>query len=191
MDYRFEWKECVPDSKRLEIMKKEHDGSMHIGFEKCIERVKRRCYWPRMNADLKRYISNCESCKENKHPTISTIPEMGKQRIASKPFQIICMDYTQSLPRSKNGNVQLLVIMDLFSKYCHLIPVKQISSGSLCIIVENQWFRKLSVPQYLITDNATTFLSKEFQVLLRKYEAQHWANSRHRSQANPAERLNR
>lgn len=101
------------------------------------------------------------------------------------------MDYIQSLPRSKHGNAHLLVIMDIFSKYCLLAPVKKISSMSLCKILEEQWFRKLSTPQIIITDNATTFMSREFHNLVAKYEIQHWANARHRSQANPAERLNR
>ncbi|XP_058840771.1 uncharacterized protein LOC131696235 [Topomyia yanbarensis] len=57
LDYRFEWKECVPESKRLQIMKQKHDDNFHIGFEKCIENLKQRFYWPRMYADLKKYIS--------------------------------------------------------------------------------------------------------------------------------------
>lgn len=191
MDYHFEWKQCVPASKRTHIMEQEHDKNLHIGFVKCVEKIKRRYYWPRMSGDVKKHIANCVSCKENKHSTVSTAPEMGKQRITTRPFQVICMDYIQSLPRSKQGNAHLLVVMDLFSKYCLLAPVKKISSVSLCKILEEQWFRKLSTPQIVITDSATTFLSKEFQNLLERYEIQHWANARHRSQANPAERLNR
>lgn len=191
MDYRFEWKQCVPTSKRTQILKQEHDQNLHIGYIKCVEKIKRKFYWPRMSGDIKKYIANCELCKENKHSTVSTAPEMGKQRISSRPFQIICMDYIQSLPRSKQGNAHLLVVMDLFSKYCLLAPVKKISTVSLCKILEEQWFRKFSTPQIVITDNATTFLSKDFHNLLEKYDVQHWANARHRSQANPAERLNR
>lgn len=191
LDYRFEWKECVPESAREQVMRQEHDGCLHIGFEKCIEKLKRRFYWPRMSAELKKYINRCDTCKETKHSTVSTEPMMGQQRVAVRPFQIVCMDYIQSLPRSKKGNAHLLVVLDVFSKYCLLAPVRKISSASLCSILEEQWLRKLSVPQYIITDNATTFLSKEFQDLLKRYGIQHWANARHRSQANPTERLNR
>ncbi|KXJ62334.1 hypothetical protein RP20_CCG021321 [Aedes albopictus] len=116
---------------------------------------------------------------------------MGNQRVTTRPFQILTMDYIQSLPRSSRGNAHLLVLMDVFSKYCLLVPVRKISSSSVCEILEQQWFRRLSVPQYLISDNATTFHSKEFQNLLAKYGVQHWASARHRSQANPTERLNR
>lgn len=191
MDYHFEWKHCVPASLRTQIIRNEHDGNLHIGYEKCVEKIKRSYYWPRMAADIKKHISKCESCKANKHPTVSTAPQMGNQRVATKPFQIICMDYIQSLPRSKHGNAHLLVVMDIFSKYCLLAPVKKISAVNLCKILEEQWFRKLSTPQIVITDNATTFRSREFQNLMANYDIKHWASARHRSQANPAERLNR
>lgn len=98
MDYHFEWKQCVPASKRTHIMELEHDKNLHIGYVKCVEKIKRKYYWPRMSADIKKYIANCVPCKENKHSTVSTAPEMGKQRITTRPFQIICMDYIQSLP---------------------------------------------------------------------------------------------
>lgn len=144
-----------------------------------------------MNAEVKKYVAKCEICKESKHSTTSTAPEMGNQRIATRPFQIVCMDYIQSLPRSKQGNAHLLVVLDIFSKYCLLVPVKKIASSNQCTILEERWFHKLSVPQYVITDNATTCLYREFQELLKRFEIQHWANERQRSQTNPAERLNR
>lgn len=191
LDYSFDWKQCVPDSMREEILTKEHDDAFHVGYEKTVEKIKKRFYWPRMAADIKRHVLNCDTCKRIKHSTTSVVPEMGNQRVTTRPFQILTIDYIQSLPRSTKGNAHLLVLMDVFSKYCLLVPVRKISSGSVCEILEQLWFRRLSVPQYLISDNATTFLSKEFQNLLKKYGIQHWASARHRSQANPTERLNR
>lgn len=191
LDYAFDWKQCVPTSKRADILVKEHDEAFHVGYEKTVAKIKERFYWPRMAAEIKKYVMNCETCKRIKHSTISVVPEMGNQRITTKPFQILTIDYIQSLPRSAKGNAHLLVLMDVFSKYCLLVPVRKIGASSVCEILEQFWFRRLSVPQYLISDNATTFQSKEFQQLLNKYEIQHWASARHRSQANPTERLNR
>ncbi|XP_055584826.1 uncharacterized protein LOC129737691 [Uranotaenia lowii] len=63
MDYRFEWKHCVPASARSEILHQEHNQNLHIGFDKCIEKIKRRYYWPRMSSDIKKYIAKCEICR--------------------------------------------------------------------------------------------------------------------------------
>lgn len=81
--------------------------------------------------------------------------------------------------------------MDLFSKYCWLFPVRKISTSQVNTILENNIFRRYGVPEYVITDNASTFLAKEFKSLLEKFNIQHWANARYHCQANPVERLNR
>lgn len=144
-----------------------------------------------MAASIKKYVQSCHQCKEVKPTNVSQHPEMGKQRLTTKPFQILSMDFIQSLPRSKSGNTHLLVLMDLFSKWTMLFPVKKIASDIVIRLVEQHWFRRYSVPEILITDNASCFLSKEFKAFLDRYHVQHWANARYHSQANPVERLNR
>lgn len=191
LDYRFIWKTCVPESLREKILVEEHDDKLHLGSEKTLALVKKKYFWPKMTEDVRNYIRKCSLCKQNKPSNRSQIPEPGKQRLTNKPFQIIALDFIQSLPRSKAGNTHLLVTMDLFSKWCILTPVRKISTPLVVKILEETWFRRYSVPEYIITDNASTFLSTEFKALLSKHHIQHWRNSRHHSQSNPVERLNR
>lgn len=191
LDFHFEWKLCVPNELRTKVLQQEHDNQLHIGFEKTLDRLKKTYFWPRMASDTKKYIQKCVICRESKPSNVSQHPEMGHLRLTTKPFQIIAIDYIQSLPRSKSGNTHLFVIIDLFSKLCLLVPVKKISAELTIRILENQWFRRYSVPEYIISDNATSFLAKDFKSFLEKYGVQHWTNSRYHSQANPAERLNR
>lgn len=191
IDFHFEWKTCVPPDLRQAILIAQHDDSLHLGAEKTLALVRKNYFWPHMAKDVRSYIRRCLVCQQNKPSNRSQLPQMGQQRITTKPFQIVALDFIQSLPRSKQGHCHLLVIMDLFSKFCLLIPVRKISSPQVCKLLEECWFRRYSVPENIITDNASTFLSKEFKSLLEKYKILHWANSRHHSQANPVERLNR
>lgn len=191
LDYGFEWKTCVPTDLRPKILKAEHDDSLHPGFEKSMAKIRKKYYWPQMNRDVRLHIQKCSMCKESKPANRAQYPEPGQPRITTKPFQIIALDFIQSLPRSKQGNCHLLVIVDLFSKFCLLFPVRKISTHQVCKILEENWFRRYSTPEYLISDNASSFLSKEFKSLLERYHIQHWTNSRHHSQSNPTERLNR
>lgn len=191
LDYQFDWKICVPKSKREKVLVENHDDALHLGAEKTYARIKRHHYWPNMYRVIKDYVSKCSVCKQCKPSNRSQIPELGQPRITTKPFQIIAIDFIQSLPRSKHGNTHLFVIMDLFSKWSIMVPVRRISASQVCELLENLWFRRYSVPEFIISDNATTFYSKEFKTLLERFKIQHWANSRHYSQANPVERLNR
>lgn len=191
LDYRFEWKLCLPTDLRRPVLKAEHDDSMHPGYEKTIQRVKVKYYWPRMAAQCKKYVQSCLVCRQCKPSTVGKAPEMGNQRLTNKPFQILAIDFIQSLPRSKSGHCHLLVMLDLFSKWTVLVPLRKIEAKEVCRIVEDCWMRRFGTPEVMISDNATTFVGKEFQALLRRRGVQHWPNSRHHSQANPVERANR
>lgn len=191
LDFRFEWKLCVPETARADVLRKEHDEAFHIGYEKLLDKLRTRYFWPKMATSVRKYIERCRICKECKPSYVSQHPAVGTPRLTTKPFQIVAIDFIQSLPRSKSGNMHLLVLLDLFSKWTVLVPVKKISTPLVIKILEEQWFRRFSVPEIVISDNASTFLSKDFKSFLSRYQVQHWANSRHHSQANPVERLNR
>ena len=38
----------------------------HLGKDKTLEQVKRRFYWPRMDADVLQYVRTCDACQRNK-----------------------------------------------------------------------------------------------------------------------------
>lgn len=115
LDYCHEWKICVPEKLRAQILQQEHDEALHIGFDKTLDRVRKLYIWPKMAQSVQKYVQQCRICKEAKPSNVSQHPEMGKQRLVTKPFQILSIDYIQSLPRSKSGNAHLLVLLDLFS----------------------------------------------------------------------------
>lgn len=72
-----------------------------------------------------------------------------------------------------------------------LVPVRKIEAKIVCRIVEDMWMRRFRTPELIISENASTFVGKEFQALLKTRGVQHWPNARHHSQANPVERVNR
>lgn len=190
-DKRYEWKVFPPPEIRLEIMKANHDEVMHLGFEKSLARIRQRFYWPKMAKELKHHIQTCSTCKEVKTPSTSVTPQMGEMRIAEHPWQIVSADFVGPLPRSKQGNQYILVVSDLFSKWVLLQPLKRIDSARLCSTLRENWFNRNSTPETIITDNGSSFLSRDFKNLLDKFGIQHWLNSRYHSQANPVERVNR
>ena len=123
-----------------------------------------------MSRDVKLYVQNCDTCKETKAAHVPVVPPMGEQRVTTHPWQIIAVDYVGPLPRSKSGHQHLLVVLDVFSKWVMLTPVRRVDSKSLCTILKNHWFLRLSTPQAIITDNASVFLSREFKGLLEQFE---------------------
>ncbi|XP_058448788.1 uncharacterized protein LOC131428762 [Malaya genurostris] len=190
-DSRFEWKVIPPPSEVGQILEQCHDECFHPGFERTLARVRQRFYWPKMAVEVRRYIQKCTTCKEVKASSAPTAPEMGKIKLATHPWQIISVDFIGPLPRSRRGNQHLLVVCDYFSKWVMLQPMKSVSSVPMCNALRDQWFLKNSVPEVIITDNGSSFISKDFKGLLDRFGVTHWLNSRYHSQSNPVERVNR
>lgn len=190
-DSRFEWK-VVPTPEEIpQILQEYHDDNFHQGYKKTLARIQQRFYWPKMGPNIRTHIQSCTTCKEIKAPFVAVTPEMGKMRQASRPWQIISIDFVGPLPRSRKGNQHILVITDYFSKWVMIHPVRKLDSTAMCGVLKDQWFYRNSVPEIIITDNGSVFTSKVFKDLLDRFKITHWLNSRYHSQANPVERVNR
>lgn len=190
-DTRFDWKLIPAPSERLRILRECHDESLHPGIDKTLARIRQRFFWPRMVLEVREYVQKCSTCKEIKAPNTALAPPMGDQRIASHPWQIIALDFIGPLPRSKRQNQYILSVVDLFSKWVMLVPFRKIDSSVLCAVLRDQWFFRNSIPEVVISDNATCFLSRQFRDLLLQFDVRHWLNAKYHSQANPVERVNR
>lgn len=190
-DGRFEWKIVVPPDQMNQLVIDEHNKIMHLGFEKTLQRIKMKYYWPKMNIDVRKILNKCATCKESKYPTIATIPPMGQQKKACRPFQMIAIDYLSGFIRSKKGYSDLLVCLDVFTKFVRLFPVKKINADITAQILRDEWFLKYGTPQIVISDNAVTFTSIAIKDLFNQFKVHHFLNSRRHCQNNPVERVNR
>eukprot|EP01119_Soliformovum_irregulare_P018225 TRINITY_DN5544_c0_g1_i9.p1 TRINITY_DN5544_c0_g1~~TRINITY_DN5544_c0_g1_i9.p1 ORF type:complete len:345 (-),score=31.02 TRINITY_DN5544_c0_g1_i9:1032-2066(-) len=61
----------VPPEHRLLVLMSRHDSPIagHFGVTKTTSLVKRDYYWPGISADIKGYVSSCETCARSKAPT--------------------------------------------------------------------------------------------------------------------------
>lgn len=190
-DSNFDWKLVVPEKDRNQILHNCHDHplSAHMGVHKTLARIAQSYYWPKLAADVKEYVQNCEKCKGSKnHTTIKHT--MLTPKSASEPWELIAVDYLGPLTRSKQGNMYILVIIDVFSKFVQLFPLKNTETKGLIKILIENIFNVYGTPKTLISDNGPQFTSNKFQELLKEHGILHFKNARYHPQNNPAERIN-
>lgn len=187
-----EWKMYVPAKARLSILKKFHDDPLgsHFGVSKTLSRIQVKYFWPKMANYVKNYVSTCEKCQLNKHSNAPIKVPMGAQKKTNGPWDSISVDFIGPLPRSKNGYCYILAIMDNFSKYCVLKPVRNANAKTLVNILESEIFLVYGVPSILVTDNGSALVSKLFKDLLKEYNVTINYNAFYHAQHNPTERLN-
>lgn len=188
-----DWKLVVPKDKRKQLISNHHDDvrSGHVGSYKTYWKIQQRFTWPKMRADVNKYVRSCQTCAHHKPEQKAAAGFMGTRPTIDKPWQMISLDFMGPYPRSKNGYSYLLTVCDYFSKYVVLCPMRTATSKALCQFVENQIFCVYGVPQFLICDNGVQMRSKNFQALCDTYHTKICYTANYHPNADPAERYNK
>lgn len=187
------WKLFIPNPLIPMLIKQAHDPptSAHMGAAKTLELLRRKFFWPKMARDVKNFVKSCEMCKQCKPVNYNTRPPMGSFLEISQPWQRLYVDFLGPYPRSKRQNKFLLIVMDQFSRFVLLKPLRQATSQHLVDFLEHHVFDIFSVPEYIFSDNGKQFESKLFASLLNKYGISHMTTPKYSPQANASERANR
>ena len=154
-------------------------------------KVAERYYWPKLRADVTKYVRACSVCAQSKTEQKRPAGLMGNRPDVKEPWQAISLDYIGPLPRSRHGNTHVLVITDYFSKYVLLYPCRSATAKSLVRHLENDVFLVYGAPQFLTCDNGSQMRSKEFQSLCAKFKVQIFYTASYYPRADHTERVNR
>lgn len=192
-DQVFNWKRVVPLQLRKDILLNAHNvpSAGHLGIYKTAQRIKAQFYWPGMGKEIREYVLSCDLCKNIKDTTHAKRTPMGSPKVASRPWEIISVDFVGDFPRSKKGNKAILTVSDWFSKYILAFPMKSQNAKAIVTFLEESVFSVFGVPATIITDNGSQFKSGVFRNLLYEYKISQRLNPRYHSQVNPVERVHK
>ena len=120
-------------------------------------RIAQDFYWQGMKASIQAFVQQCLVCQRHKaehlHPA-------GLLQHLSVPLQIwsdISMDFVEGLPTSQGKSV-LLVVVDRFSKYAHLLPLTHpYTTVSVARLFFDNIFKLHGLPKTILSDRDVTF----------------------------------
>ncbi|KAJ8979348.1 hypothetical protein NQ317_016077 [Molorchus minor] len=98
------WLRVVPKESRKEIIREHHDPPLcgHLGVSKTCARLSEKFYWPKLRADVARYIRNCLTCLETKPEQKRPAGKMlSIQPTAERPWQLVSIDLLCRMPLKK------------------------------------------------------------------------------------------
>lgn len=103
-------------------------------------------------------------------------------------FQADLVDMS-TYARQNRGFHFLLTVIDCFSKYAWVVPLK--NKSGICVMNAMKWvFEQGRIPKNLQTDDGTDFFNKDMKSLLEKYKINHYSVYTH-LKASIIERWNR
>lgn len=163
MTYDQRYQIIVPMEHRKQLINSYHSNLGHIGYQKCAAAISADYYWPFMAWDIKNYVTNCIACAERK---VIKPPE-SKNTLCQKgyPFEKIVIDIAGPLPTTKRNNRYLLSIIDCFSRFPVLVPIKQIDAKTVSKAVYERWITLFGAPDMIHSDRGTNFESEMFAQL--------------------------
>ena len=137
----------------------------HLGFTKCLNFLKPKFTWPGLYNDLKSYINSCDVCLKAKSTHKKEQVPRALYEYAGTPFIRIHLDLVGPMCKSKKGHIWILTCCDSFSGYCIAVPLRNATSESLAVALNEHLICKHGAPLIFHTDNAQNFISKVFQGL--------------------------
>lgn len=189
-----EWRLVVPKERRLSVIKSAHDSPScgHVGVYKTEARISTKYYWPKLKADVSRYIRHCEICIRTKPEQKAPAGHMlSKVVTATRPWQLISADLIGPLPRTSKGYSFILVVCDNFSKFVLTFPLRSATANSIVRAIEDYVILIFGAPNTMIVDNGRQFTSKLFKAMAKTYNIKVAYTANYHPQCNPTERVNR
>ncbi|KAL6471730.1 hypothetical protein MHYP_G00203800 [Metynnis hypsauchen] len=113
-----------------------NEFSGHLGADRTLQRARRICYWPYMSRDIHKF---CLPCQTRSSPTPHERAPLQSIH-ANRPFQSIAADITE-LPITSKGHRYVLVIMDYFTRYINLFPLKDQRAVTVAQCIFEEYIR--------------------------------------------------
>ena len=160
-----------------------HEKLGHVGIEKTTGVVENEFYWPGWRKDIHEYVLSCIECSSAKEIEGRNRAKL-QSIITNKPFEIVGIDIAGPYPETKQGNRFILGIIDYFSKYVSLIPLKQITAENVAKALWKEWISKFGAPECIHSDNGTNFQSALISELCVSMEIKRTFSSPYYPQSN-------
>lgn len=184
------WTVCVPEELINKVIWFTHCKFGHCGPAKCREKLMECCYFPQAAKRIQRVLRICKSCQMMK-PSTTTQQSRRYAIIPRKVNEVLATDLFGPLIMSKRRNRYVLVVIDLFSKFISVRPLKIANSKTVSEIFEKTVLPQYRGAKYILSDNGPQYRSERWKRMLQKHNLKPIYISMYRPQCNPTERVMR
>ncbi len=155
---------AIPRPLIQTVLANMHDSPVsggHYGISRTIEKVREKFYFPKMCAEIVKYVKSCITCCQRKRPAQQTNAAITPMPVPDAPWVRVSTDLLGRLPKCRDtGNQYVLVFIDYFTKYVELIAIPDAKAETVARALLERVILLHGAPQYLHSDRGTQYLSK-------------------------------
>ena len=163
--------EVPPPAERQDIIHSQHKRIGHLGRDRTYNMLTKYFHWPGMHQDVTQAVKNCRVCSRAKahfsakHDRLQPMPIFGM-------FYRFSVDSAGDLRPSNAGYTYVVVIVEHFSKWVDLVPVKSLDPRATAGAFKERVLARYGAPVEVVTDNGQEYRG-EFDALLREHGIDH------------------
>lgn len=181
----------VPRMSQFNIVTLCHDEQGHFALERTLEKKEVYYWFKGMTKFVSKYVKSCLNCLYYKNTSGRKPGFLHPIEKISIPFHTIHLDHVGPFIRSNKNNTQILTIVEAFTKFCILKPVRNTSVKGVLKALD-QLIAIFGVPTRIISDRGSAFTSHSFKGFCEEYGTKHVLNAVATPRANgQCERMNR
>jgi hypothetical protein len=160
-----QWLVCIPSVHEFALIVSVHELYGHVGARKCAAALKEMCYFPNLHHRIRFIISRCDVCQRSKCRTVRTEGLM-QSALSSNPLDKIFVDIYGPLPSGWNGVSYIFVVLDNFSRFVKLYPMKRATAVATTNRMVDSYIATYGKPKIIVSDHGVQFNSKVWQTRL-------------------------
>ena len=139
----------VPPPGRQAVLQELHEGHPGITRMKALSRM--YVWWPGISSDIEKSVRQCHECQEMQ--STPPVAPLNPWKWPTRPWARLHLDFLGPF-EGKN----ILVVIDAHSKWIEAVCTPSTSSASVIEVIRTL-FAQFGVPEMVVTDNGTGFVS--------------------------------
>jgi len=156
---------CLRDQIASELHKGLNGG--HLGNRRAKAQLQKRFYWPGWSTSVRLAKRRCPQCARYQRPQPRHQGEL-QPLISGEPWERVSIDVTGPHPVSSKGNVYILTVIDHFTKWAEIFPMRNQEAHTVAKLLVDRVFCVHGCPIQILSDRGPNFESELFKELCQR-----------------------